>query len=70
MQLTDGPSPRFLWGFCPFIILSALQARLERKTKVEPVTQEEVHEARSQVSGKPALKTLIHLRMSGYELAE
>lgn len=60
MQLTDGPSPRFLWGFCPFIILSALQARLERKTKVEPVTQEEV-QARRQVSVKLALKTLIHL---------
>lgn len=62
MQLTDGPSPRFLWGFCPFIILSALQARLERKTKVEAVTQEEV-QARWQVSVQLAPQTLIHLEI-------
>lgn len=66
MQLTDGPSPRFLWGFCPFIILSALQARLERKTKVEAVTQEEVQarwQARWQVSVQLAPQTLIHLEI-------
>lgn len=28
MQLTDGPSSSFLWGFSPFFILSVLQARL------------------------------------------
>lgn len=57
MQLPDGASPRFLWGFCPFIIPSALWAKWERESGqpgVGPVTREDLHQQRVEVSIKAA----------------